>query len=125
MNLRTLTKVLAFLAGTCIALLGVAWVFVAASGAIHTGLVAGYVAGAGFLLVAAPLLAFPFSTSIAKSLFVFVMVVLSLVMLWVAFQPNLPTAHTKLVQLASIAFAVMLLARVGLALRRKRRALGT
>jgi hypothetical protein len=120
-----MTKVFSFLAGTCIALLGLVWVFIAASGAIHTSSAAGYVAGAGFLVVAAPLLAFPFSARVAKSLFVFVMVVLSLAMLWLAFQSNLPTAHTKLVQLASIAFAVMLLARVGLALRRKRRALGT
>ncbi|WP_139350352.1 hypothetical protein [Rhodanobacter sp. C03] len=125
MKLRTLTKVFIFLVGVCIALLGVTWVFVAASGAVKTDPVAGYVAGAGFLLAAAPLLAFPFSVGVAKSLLVLVMFVLAFGMLWFAFQPNSPASHPALVQVAAIAFAVMLLARVVLVLRRKRSALGT
>jgi hypothetical protein len=124
-KLRTLTKVLTFLVGACIALLGMTWVFTAISGAVKTSSVAGYVAGAGFLLIAAPLLAFSFSTRVAKSLLVLVMSALAFGMLWLAFQPDLPTNHPALVQLAAIAFAVMLLARIGLALRRKRSALGT
>ena len=124
-KLRTLTKVFTFFVGACIALLGVAWVFIAASGAVKTDPVAGYVAGAGFLLVAAPLLAFPFSTRVAKSLLVLAMFVLAFGMLWLAFQPNSPASHPALVQVAAIAFAVMLLARVVLVLRRKRSALGT
>ena len=125
MKVRTLTKVFTFLVGTCIALLGVIWVFVAASGAVKTSPVAGYVAGAGYLLAAAPLLAFSFSVRVAKSLLVFAMFAFAFGMLWLAFQPNLPTNYPVLVQVAAIAFAVMLLARVGLALRRKRSALGT
>ena len=124
-KLRTLTKVFTFLVGMCIALLGVAWVFIAASGAVKTDPVAGYVVGAGFLLVAAPLLVFPFSTRVAKSLLVLAMFVLAFGMLWLAFQPNSPASHPVVVQVAAIAFAVMLLARVVLVLRRKRSALGT
>jgi len=124
-KLRTLTKIFTFLVGACITLLGVVWVFVAASGAVKTDPVAGYVAGAGFLLVAAPLLAFSFSTRVAKSLLVLAMFVLAFGMLWFAFQPNSPASHPALVQVAAIAFAVMLLARIVLALRRKRSALGT
>jgi len=120
-----LTKVFTFLVGACIALLGVAWIFIAASGAAKTGPVAGYVADAGFLLVAMPLLAFPFSVRVAKSLLVLVLFVFAFDALWLAFQPNLPTSHPALVQVAAIAFAVMLIARVGLVLRRKRSALGT
>lgn len=124
-KLLTLTKVFTVLVGMCIALLGVVWVFMAASGAVKTNPVSGYVAGAGFLLVAAPLLAFPFSTRVAKSLLVLAMFVLAFGMLWLAFQPNSPASHPALVQVAAIAFAVMLLARVVLVLRRKRSGLGT
>ena len=108
-------------------MLGVAWVFIAASGAVKTDPVVGFVAGAGagFLLVAAPLLAFSFSVRVAKSLLVLVMFVLAFGTLWLAFQPNSPASHSALVQVAAIAFAVMLLARVVLVLRRKRSALGT
>ncbi|WP_158881831.1 hypothetical protein [Rhodanobacter sp. L36] len=125
MKLRTLTKVVTFLVGTCIALLGVVWLLMAASGAVKTDPVAGYIAGVGFLLAAAPLLAFPFSTRVAKSLLVLATFVLAFGMLWLAFQPNSPTGHPAIVQVAAIAFAVMLLARVVLVLRRKRSALGT
>ena len=125
MKVRTFTKGFTFLVGACIALLGVTWVFLAASGAVKTDPVTSYVAGAGFLLVAAPILAFPFSARVAKSLLVFALFVFALGMLWLAFQPNLPASHPALVQVAAIAFAVTLLARVGLALRRKRVALGT
>ena len=125
MKLRTLTKVFTFLVGAFVALLGVVWVFVTASGAVKADPVAGYVASAGFLLIAAPLLAFPFSTRVAKSLLVLAMFVLAFGMLWLAFQPNSPASHPVLVQVASIAFAVMLVTRVVLVLRRKRSALGT
>jgi lipopolysaccharide export LptBFGC system permease protein LptF len=77
------------------------------------------------LLIAAPLLAFPFSSRVAKSLLVLAMFVLAFGMLWLAFQSNSSASHPALVQVAAIAFAVMLLARVVLVLRRKRSALGT
>jgi hypothetical protein len=121
----TLTKVFSFLVGACIALLGVAWIFIATSGAIKTGSVAGYIASAGFLLVAAPLLAFPFSVRVTKALLVLAMLALAFGMLWLTFQPNLPTNHPAVVQAAAIAFAVTLFARVGLAMRRKCSALGS
>jgi hypothetical protein len=124
-KVHTLTKVFTFLLGAGIAMLGVAWVFIAASGAVKTGPIGGYVAGAGFLLVAAPLLAFSFSVRIARLLFILALLVLAFCSLWLAFQPNLPTNHPAFVQVAAIAFVVTLLARVGLALRRKRPTLGT
>ena len=124
LKLRNLTKIFSFLLGTLAALLGVTWLFVAASGAVKTGPIAGYVAGLGFLLVAAPLLTFPFSNRVAELLLALALLALALGMLWLAFQPNLPTSHPILVQVAAVVFAVMLLARVGLALRRYRSALG-
>jgi hypothetical protein len=40
-------------------------------------------------------------------------------MVWLAFQPNLPTHHPAAFQLAAIAFGVTLIARIRSALRRK------
>ncbi|WP_426701537.1 hypothetical protein ACPPVV_00540 [Rhodanobacter sp. Col0626] len=122
---HTLIKGFTFLVGACVALPGVTWIFLAASGAVKTDPVAAYVAGAGFLLVASPLLALLFSVRVAKSLLVVVLFAVAFGMLWLAFQPSLPTDHPALVQVAAIAFAITLLARVGLALRHKRSALCT
>jgi hypothetical protein len=124
-KLRAFAKILSFLAGLCLASIGVAWVFIAAPGAVKASPFTGYFVGAGFLSVAAPLLAFPFSLRLAKALVALVMLGLAVGTLWLAFQPDLPSSHPWLVQAAAIAFAVMLFARVGLALRRKLSALGT
>ena len=118
-------KGLTLLVGVCLAAVGTLWLFLALSGAITSGATAGYVAGSGFLLVSAPLLAYPFSVRVARYLLVLALCLLALDLLWSAFQPELPSNHPALVQLAAIAFAVLLVARVGLALRRKRSAQGT
>lgn len=125
MKLHTLIKTLSFLVGVCIALIGAVWVFIATSVAVKTSSIGPYIAGAGFVLVAAPLLTFPFSVRAAKSLFILFMFTLALGMLWLAFQLNMPTNHSTLVQMAAIAFVVLLLARVGSAVHRKRSALRT
>ena len=122
---RPIAKVLSFLAGACLLLLGLTWIFIAASGAMRTGQEAGYVAGAGFVLAASPLISYPFSVRLAKVLGVVVMFVLASGMLWLAFRPDLPVERPELAQVAAIAFGVLLLARVGLALRRKYSRLGT
>ena len=122
---RLVVKVFSFLMGACLLLLGLTWIVIAASGAMRTGQAAGYVAGAGFVLAASPLLSYPFSVGLAKALGVLVMFVLASGMLWLAFRPVLPVERPELVQVAAIAFGVFLLARVGLALRRKYSRLGT
>lgn len=125
MKVRTLIKGFTFIAGACFAALGAFWLFLTASGVVTGDTLASYMAGAGFLLVSAPLLAFPFSTRVAKFLLVSALSVLALGILWAAFQPEPPSNHPAFIQLAAIAFAVLLAARVGLALRRKRSAQGT
>lgn len=125
MKVYTLIKGFTFLAGVCFAALGTFWIFLAASGAITTGASSGYVAGAGFLLVSAPLLALLFSARVAKHLLIFALCVAAPGILWSSFQPELASNHPALVQLTAIAFAVLLVARVGLALHRKRSAQGT
>ena len=125
MKLHSFAKILSFVVGASIALLGCLWIFIAASGALKTDPLAGYVPGAGFVLVAGPFLAFPFSVRVAKALLVFFMFVLAIGMLWFSFQPGLTATYPLLVQAGAIAFAVTLFARVGLALRRKPPVLGT
>lgn len=125
MKRYTLIKGFTFLVGICLAALGAFWLFLAVSGAITPGATAGYVAGSGFLLVSALLLAFPFSVRVAKYLLVLALSAFALGLLRSAFQPELRSNHPALVQVAAIAFAVLLVARVGLALRRKRSAQGT
>jgi hypothetical protein len=63
----------------------------------------------------------PFSTRLAKLLLVIAMFAFACGVLWLAFQPNLPSSHPATIQVAAIAFGVMLVARVGLALRRHSR----
>ena len=125
MKLRTLSRMVAFLAGLFFALLGGTWIYIAASGAVKTGMTQSYVAAGGFLLASTALLAFSFSSRYAKSLFVLVMFACAGGMLWLAFQPDLPTDHPVAVQVAAMALAVTLVARVGFALRRKSSALPT
>ncbi len=125
MKIRALANIFSFIAGAWIALFGVMWFFIAASGAIETGAVAGYVAGVGFLLVAAPLLTFPFSVRVAKSLLVLVLLVLAFGTLWLTFQPDPVSPHPALLRGAAVAFVVLLLARAGLAPYRKRLAVVT
>lgn len=119
MQFRTVIKALSLLAGAGIFLLGVVWLVMAASGAVESGGDVAYVAGAGLLLVAAPLLAVPFSTRLAKSSAVLILAIFALGMLWLAFQPGDPNDRPVVAQVGAIAFAVLLFSRVGLALRRK------
>ncbi|KQY48647.1 hypothetical protein [Lysobacter sp. Root494] len=120
-----LIKTLSLLAGAGIVLLGVIWLVVAASGAVKTGQAFAFIVGAAFLVVAIPFLVFPFSSRLAKVLAVLVLLMLALAMLWFAFRPGTPIDRPVLAQVGAIAFAVLLFARVGLALHRKRSGLGT
>jgi len=125
MTLRTVAKLFSFLVGSCFFLLGATWAYMAASGAVTSGLSESWVAAGGFLLAAATCLVFPFSARFAKALLVVFLFVIALGMLRLAFQPHLPAEHPVAIQVAAIAYVVMLVVRVGLALRRKVSAAGT
>ena len=122
---RKLLKILSFVAGVGLFLPGATWMLIASSGAIKTGQAAGYIAGTGFLLAASPFLTFPFSARVAKFPGVLTLFALASGMLWLAFRPGLPVDRPLPAQVAAIAFGVLLLARVGLALRRNYSGLGT
>jgi hypothetical protein len=121
MKLRALIKIIAFLIGILLASAGATGAYIAASSGLKTGIAGSYLAASGFILVAAPFLASPFSTRLAKFLLVIAMFAFACGVLWLAFQPNLPSSHPATIQVAAIAFGVMLVARVGLALRRHSR----
>jgi len=120
-----LPKTLSILAGSAIALFGVTWLVIAGSGAVKTGQALGYVAGGAFLIAATPFLAFPFSQRLAKILATLLLLMLALAMVWFAFRPGEPIDRPVLAQVGAISFAVLLFARVGLAMRRRQSGLGT
>ena len=122
---RKLIKILAFLIGLLLLANAAVWVLMTSSGALSTGPAACYLASAGFVLAASPFLAFPFSTRLAKLLGALVLLALAFGMLWSVFRLNLPVESPELTQIAAIAFGVLVLARVGLALRRKHSGVGT
>jgi hypothetical protein len=119
-HFRVLLKAICLLAGAAMALMGLTWLGVAWSGAVRTGGTLAVVAGLSFLLAAVPIVVFAFSPRRAKPMAVGLLFPFAFGMLWLAFRPDAPVNRQMLAQAAAIAFAVLLLARVGLALRRKR-----
>jgi hypothetical protein len=122
--LGKIIKIVSFLVGLLFAGLGLFVLFTLASGAVVAGNRDALVTGICFVLVALPFLAFPFSLRLAKLLGVLVLLVLAAAALWLVFSPSLAVAHPAIYQVAAIALGVLLVARVGLALLRRRR-LGT
>jgi hypothetical protein len=122
--LGKIIKIVSFLVGLLFAGLGLFVFFTLASGAVVAGSRDALVTGICFVLVALPFLVFPFSLRLAKLLGVLVLLVLAAAALWLMFSPNLAAAHPAIYQAATIALGVLLVARVGLALLRRRR-LGT
>jgi len=89
----------------------------AASGAFVEGQAGAYLAGASLMAAAAPLLALPFSTRIAKVTTFVVLAGSALVMLWAAFGST-TTVPSVGFQVAAVVFVLLLLFRVATALRK-------
>lgn len=122
--LGKIIKIVSFLVGLFFGALGLFVFFTLASGSVTAGKRDALVTGICFVLVALPFLALPFSRRLAKLLGVLVLLALAAAALWLVFSPNLASAHPAIYQVAAIALGVLLVARVGLALLRRRR-LGT
>ena len=125
MQFGKLAKALSFTAGLALAFLGVADLVMAASGAVVVGSTGAYVAGAVFLLGAAPLLVFPFSVRLAKGLGIAVLLAFAVAALWMAFGASPPPGQPWKFRVAAVAFAGLLLFRIWLARRGKVSRLGT
>jgi hypothetical protein len=122
---RSLLRAICLVAGASALLLGLACLLIAWSGAFRSGENLAVAVGTGFLLLAAPLIVFFYSKRRAKPMAVGLLLLLASAMLWLAFRPGVPVDRPMMAQAATIAFAVLLIARVGLALRRKYSRRGT
>lgn len=122
--LGKIIKLISFLVGLFFGGLGLFVFFTLASGSVIAGARDALVTGICFVVVALPFLVLPFSIRLAKLLGVLVLLVLAAAALGLVFSPNLSSAHPAIYQVAAIALGVLLVARVGLALLRRRR-LGT
>lgn len=117
--LRRIGNALALLIGGCTALMGLAMIAIAVFGQMGLGRTGAGVTGAGFLLLSAPLIALPFSRSLAKRLLLLVLVALAASVGWLCFWPQPGATPSPTAQAAVIVFAALLAFRVYLARRRR------
>jgi hypothetical protein len=120
MLLGKLINVAAIVTALLLAALGAVAIAASRSGAIQLDGSVGIVAGVAFLLLAAPLFVFPFSKRVFRVLGVIDLLALAAGVLYLAFQPDLPTTRPSIYQFGAVALAVLLLARVVLGLRGRR-----
>jgi len=116
---RSIGNALALLIGGCTALIGLAMTAIAVFGQMGLGRIGAGVTGAGFLLLSAPLIALPFSRSLAKRLLLLVLVALAAFAGWLCFWPQAGATPSPTAQAAVIVFAALLAFRVYLARRRR------
>ncbi|WP_162456285.1 hypothetical protein [Pseudoxanthomonas kalamensis] len=117
MTFRRLTSLLAGLIGVMFAGIGVLLLVIVASGNVHQGQVGMLIYGVGFLLVAAPMLAVPFSVPTARWLVWAVLAGFSGVAIWLAFWPQSGVVPSPAVKAAVAAFVGLLLVRIFLSRR--------
>ncbi len=109
----------ALIVAGCAALMGLCMVAIAVFGQMGLGRTGAGVTGAGFLLLSAPLIALPFSRSLAKRLLLLVLAALAAFAGWLCFWPQAGATPSPAAQAAVIAFAALLAFRVYLARRRR------
>lgn len=119
MRKRRFVNILAMLGGVAFAIYGVLILTIAATGNVIEGRAALACGGAGLLLVAAPLLAVPFSARVAKAFALLALVCFAVLAVRLAFWPQSSIAPDPLVQTAVVAFAVLVVGRIYLARRRR------
>ncbi len=125
MRYRRLLNLLAICAGILSAAVGLFLLAIVASGNVAQGQMGTTLSGIGFLLVAAPALAMPFSAKAAKWLLFPVLAYFSILTIKLAFWPQSGVTPAPLVQAAVVAFVILLVVRVLLSRRNKNADLGT
>ena len=120
MRFGNLSNVAMAFLGVCFTLMGALNLFIAAIGDFSMGRTAVTVMGFAFLVIAAPFFAFLYSRKLAKLLGAVVLLAFAALMLWMSFLPDIPTPNPAVYQIAAIALAVLLIARIGSAFRGKR-----
>lgn len=119
MRYQRLINLMAILVGGCVAALGVLLLAIAASDNVSQGQTGLALSGTALLLVAAPVLAVPFSVRAAKWLLLLALACLAGLAIMLTFRPLPGVTPSPLVQGAAIAFAVLLVLRVFLGRRGK------
>jgi hypothetical protein len=122
MRYQRLFKLLVAFAGAVIAAMGGLTLAVAAFGGVSQGRAEAVLGGIGFLLVAAPAIAVPFSTRLARYLLVLALACFAAFAIKLAFWPQsgVTPAPAPAVQAAAMAFSMLLVLRVYLGRRSKR-----
>ena len=110
-------KWVAFAAGAVIALYGVALLAIVFSGSVNAGHAPLTVSGVSALAASTPFLVLPFSSRAARTLLLVVLFGFGAGMLWIAFGGRHATTPTTWFRAAAVAFALVLLARLGVAWR--------
>ena len=117
---RVILKSVAFLAGAVLAFVGVGILVAVGSGDVRGGVQAATFMGVGFLVVAAPCIAYLFSSRLASALFALALAGCAISMLSLAFGEDMAPAQTRLFQVAASCFSAILALRFWLAHRRHR-----
>ncbi|MEA9554615.1 hypothetical protein VC273_01335 [Xanthomonas nasturtii] len=125
MRYQKLLKLLAGLAGVMLAATGALLIALVLAGKVHEGKAGTLISGIGFLLMAAPALATPFSIRAAKRLLMLTLCCLAALAIWLSFWPKEGVTLTLQLRIAVLAFPVLLTFRLFLARRRKMTKLST
>ncbi|WP_115529611.1 hypothetical protein [Xanthomonas campestris] len=125
MRYQKLLKLLAGLAGVMLAATGALLVALVAAGQVREGQPGALISGIGFLVMAAPALATPFSLRAAKRLLMLTLCCLAALAIWLSFWPKAGVTPTLQLQVAVLAFPALLILRMLLARHRKMTMLST
>ncbi|WP_126969124.1 hypothetical protein [Xanthomonas sp. BRIP62411] len=119
MRYQKLLKLLAGLAGVMLAATGALLVALVAAGQVREGQTGALISGIGFLVMAAPALATPFSLRAAKRLLMLTLCCLAALAIWLSFWPKEGVTPTLQLRIAVLAFPALLILRMLLARHRK------
>ncbi|WP_349656620.1 hypothetical protein [Xanthomonas sp. 10-10] len=125
MRYQKLLKLLAGLAGVMLAATGALLVALVAAGQVREGQTGTLISGIGFLVMAAPALAMPFSLRVAKRLLMLTLSCLAALAIWLSFWPKEGVTPTLQLRVAVLAFPALLILRMLLARHRKMTKLST
>ncbi|MCC4616574.1 hypothetical protein LL972_11270 [Xanthomonas campestris pv. asclepiadis] len=125
MHYQKLLKLLAGLAGIMLAATGALLVALVAVGQVREGQTGALISGIGFVVMAAPALAVPFSVHAAKRLLMLTLCCLAALAIWLSFWPKEGVTPTLQLRVAVLAFPALLILRMLLARRRKMTKLST
>ncbi|MCC8668706.1 hypothetical protein LN461_04910 [Xanthomonas arboricola] len=125
MRYQKLLKLLAGLAGVMLAATGALLVALVATGQVSEGQTGALISGIGFLVMATPALAMPFSLRAAKRLLMLTLCCLAALAILLSFWPKEGVTPTLHLRVAVLAFPALLTLRMLLARHRKMTKLST